>query len=158
MSRYWCTLLLIGIGLQVTSEAEGVELRLKVGEAQQGKFSNEINEYSKPREAYNAPEVAGEKGVAGAEATAQEDQQDGKIVNGTLADQGEFPYAVSKAYERSNASLNSTLSLYSSAITASCQDGRTLVWSNIVELPLGIDSGALCARLQAGAAECAIWQ
>ncbi|XP_023172209.2 trypsin-1 [Drosophila hydei] len=95
MSRYWCTLLLIGIGLQVTSEAEGVELRLKVGEAQQGKFSNEINEYSKPREAYNAPEVAGEKGVAGAEATAQEDQQDGKIVNGTLADQGEFPYALS---------------------------------------------------------------
>lgn len=37
--------------------------------------------------------------VSNGEVGTVEDQQDGKIVNGTLAAQGEFPYAVSKSKE-----------------------------------------------------------
>ncbi|TDG43589.1 hypothetical protein AWZ03_009985 [Drosophila navojoa] len=81
MTRLWCTLLLIVIGLllgRVTAGEAGA------GEERQTAFGKVSN-----------GEVAEGKKVEEALAGAEEDQQDGKIVNGTLAAQGEFPYALS---------------------------------------------------------------
>lgn len=96
------------------------------------------------------------------------DQQDGKIVNGTTAGLGEFPYAVSmlpKIHLQNGCislffypPFSHSLRLLSTVVVTAGKEWTPLVWRLFAEPLMGNDSGALCAWCNAGAAQSPVRQ